>query len=341
MVARGRAEVPHPRLAVAGQQAPARELVARPLADDGAGEIADVVLVEDEHGAEPGGRQRPARAAEAVGVQAPEIHALLEVDLHVAGRLQRTIPAVAGVHVVGRDGSGARLLLACHRWPPCRAAILYRGPRTRAQSLLGLLWAATAAAASTAATRIARSPASQKLLDVPGVLRSAGIELERDQIGRGRHRHGDALDRPRTARGRRPRPATPRVRRPHRSTATSRFRQPDRPRPGDRPRHRLECRRSLRRCSRAAHVGGARDSGIASEQIEVAGRAGDAVHRHRGRPDHRERDSRSRRTATTLASRLSRSAPGAQREGRRPCWRRRRRTRSASAALERWDRERA
>src|SRR5215470_2926368 len=53
MVPRGGAEVPDPGLAVAGQQAPARELVARPLADDGAGEIADVVLVEDEDRAEP------------------------------------------------------------------------------------------------------------------------------------------------------------------------------------------------------------------------------------------------------------------------------------------------
>ena len=53
MVARGRAEVPHPRLAVAGQKTPARELVARPLADDRSGQIADVVLVENEDGAEP------------------------------------------------------------------------------------------------------------------------------------------------------------------------------------------------------------------------------------------------------------------------------------------------
>src|SRR5215510_166124 len=58
MVTRGRAEIPYPRLAVAGQQAPARELVARPLPDDGAGEIADVVLVEDEDRAEPRPRQR-------------------------------------------------------------------------------------------------------------------------------------------------------------------------------------------------------------------------------------------------------------------------------------------
>src|SRR5207237_3047717 len=99
-------EIPDPRLAGAGQQAPPRELVARPLADDGAREIADVVLIEDEHGAEPGLCQRLPRAAEAIGVEALEIHALLEVHLRVPGRLQRPIPAVARIHVLGADGSG-------------------------------------------------------------------------------------------------------------------------------------------------------------------------------------------------------------------------------------------
>src|SRR5438552_3138520 len=106
MVPRGRAEVPYPRLAGAAQQAPARELVARPLADDGPGQITDVVLVEHEHGAEPGFRERLTRAAEALGVQALEVHALLEVHLRVAGRLQRTIPARSRIDVIGADGSG-------------------------------------------------------------------------------------------------------------------------------------------------------------------------------------------------------------------------------------------
>src|SRR5207244_13495271 len=90
------------------QQAPARELVARPLADDGPGQITDVVLVEHEHGAEPGFRERLARAAEAIRVQALEVHALLEVHLRVAGRLERTIPAVSRIDVLGADGSGER-----------------------------------------------------------------------------------------------------------------------------------------------------------------------------------------------------------------------------------------
>src|SRR5439155_6562809 len=69
VVTRGRAEVPHPRLAVAGEQAPARELVARPFADDRAREIADVVLVEHEERAETRARQRLARAPEPIRVQ--------------------------------------------------------------------------------------------------------------------------------------------------------------------------------------------------------------------------------------------------------------------------------
>ena len=39
--------------------------------------------------------------AQAVGVQPPEVDALLEVHLHVAGRLDGPVPAVLGVHGVG------------------------------------------------------------------------------------------------------------------------------------------------------------------------------------------------------------------------------------------------
>src|SRR5262249_59503275 len=53
MVPRRRAEVPDPRLAVAGEQRVADELVAGPLADDGARDVAHVVLVEHEERAHP------------------------------------------------------------------------------------------------------------------------------------------------------------------------------------------------------------------------------------------------------------------------------------------------
>ena len=65
----GRAEVPQVRLAAAGQQREARHLVARPLADVGAGDVADVVEVEEQQGAEVGGSERLAGAAEAVVAQ--------------------------------------------------------------------------------------------------------------------------------------------------------------------------------------------------------------------------------------------------------------------------------
>ena len=48
-------------------------------------------------------RQRGARARQPVVVQAAEVDALLEVDLRVAGRLQRPLPVVVRVDVVGPD----------------------------------------------------------------------------------------------------------------------------------------------------------------------------------------------------------------------------------------------
>src|SRR6185295_18858325 len=115
MVPRRGAEVPHPGLAVAGEQAPARELVARPLADDRPREVADIVLIEDEDGAQPRAGQRLAGAAQTIGVQAAEVDALLEVHLHVAGGLERPVPAVARVHVLGRHGPERGCGLARHR----------------------------------------------------------------------------------------------------------------------------------------------------------------------------------------------------------------------------------
>ena len=93
VVLRRRAEVPDVRIAVAGEQRVARQLVARPLADHGAGRVADVVLVEAQQRAQPGVGERRARAREPVVVQPAEVDALLEVDLRVARRLQRPVPA--------------------------------------------------------------------------------------------------------------------------------------------------------------------------------------------------------------------------------------------------------
>src|ERR1700693_5486033 len=103
MMLRGRAEIPDVRVAVAGQQRIAGQLVAGPLADDGAGGVADVVLVETEQRAETRTRQRGTRTRQAIVVQTAKIDALLEVDLRMPWRLQRTIPPVVRVDVVGPD----------------------------------------------------------------------------------------------------------------------------------------------------------------------------------------------------------------------------------------------
>src|SRR5918992_1340697 len=68
--------------AAARQQREARHLVARPLADVGAGDVADVVEVEEQQRAEFGGGQRLAGAAEAVGAQPLRVDPLLPVDVH-------------------------------------------------------------------------------------------------------------------------------------------------------------------------------------------------------------------------------------------------------------------
>src|SRR5436853_1624014 len=120
-----RAEVPHPGLPVAGEERPARQLVACPFADHGARDVADVVLVEEEQAPQTRAAQRLAHAAEAVGVEAPEVHALLEVDLHVAGGLERPVPAMARVD----GGLGGRRLwcrrrrLAGHRMSSRESAV--------------------------------------------------------------------------------------------------------------------------------------------------------------------------------------------------------------------------
>ncbi len=66
VVARGRAEVPEDRIRAARQQHPARVLVARPLADVRARDVADVVRVEEEQRAEVGCLERRLRAVEPV-----------------------------------------------------------------------------------------------------------------------------------------------------------------------------------------------------------------------------------------------------------------------------------
>ena len=75
-----RAEIPEMRLGIAGEQRIAGELVARPIADDRRGHVADIVLVEAQQRAEARLRQRRARSRQAIAVETAEIDALLEID---------------------------------------------------------------------------------------------------------------------------------------------------------------------------------------------------------------------------------------------------------------------
>src|SRR5262249_46975323 len=103
IVPRGRTAVPHPWLAPAAQPTPARDSVAPPLAHDTADQIEAVGLSQGPPGPETGGGQPLAPAPEPVGVQPPEVHAPLDVLLHAAGRLQRAVPAMARIDVLGAD----------------------------------------------------------------------------------------------------------------------------------------------------------------------------------------------------------------------------------------------
>ena len=80
VVARRRAEVPEDRVVAARQQREARVLVARPLADVRARDVADVVRVEEQERAEIRGLERRLRPRETVAAQAGEVDPLLPVD---------------------------------------------------------------------------------------------------------------------------------------------------------------------------------------------------------------------------------------------------------------------
>ena len=124
VVLRRRAEVPQVRLAAAGEEREARHLVARPLPDVGARDVADVVEVEDQQGAQLRCLERLADAVEPVVPQPLGVDALLPVDGlesrgadrsggHLAAPLARSRRAGAscaglcsGTAIVARDSRG-------------------------------------------------------------------------------------------------------------------------------------------------------------------------------------------------------------------------------------------
>src|SRR6185295_3880047 len=127
-----RAEIPQDRVrARAGQQRPAADLVALPFPNFGRGEIADVVDVHHQQGAEIGLVQRLARACETVLVQAAVIDPLLEIDPHGAERGQCAAPVVARVDVLGGDLADG----VVHRLTPLFALAHYRRYALQCRSL--------------------------------------------------------------------------------------------------------------------------------------------------------------------------------------------------------------
>ena len=106
----GRAEVPEHRFLAAHEQREAAELVALPLADLGAGDVADVVDVEEEQRAALRLVERRAGAREAVGTQPVEIDPALEVDADVAGRRDCAVPAPLRIERLFLEGFGRNRL---------------------------------------------------------------------------------------------------------------------------------------------------------------------------------------------------------------------------------------
>src|SRR5687767_7711411 len=114
-----RTEIPYPGLAGSGEQTVPDQFVARPLANDRARDISDVVLIEAEDRAQVRFAQRVASAREAISVQALEVHAFFEIDLCRAGRLKRPMPAMRRLQIVFVDGKELRpTRLLCHSSSP-------------------------------------------------------------------------------------------------------------------------------------------------------------------------------------------------------------------------------
>ena len=147
----GRAEVPEDRIGAAlGQQRPAADLVALPLADLGGGEVADVVDVHHQQRAEVGLLQRLAGARQPVAVQAAIVDALLEIDAHGAEAPAARAPSCSAGRCPPRgSGAWARARMLGHGLPPGghaakRGRSVAPGRRSckrhRAALILGLGW---------------------------------------------------------------------------------------------------------------------------------------------------------------------------------------------------------
>ena len=110
----GRAEIPHEGLFVAGEQSETAHLVPFPLADLGAGDVADIVDVEQQQRAALGTLQRGLGAAKAVAAQPIVIDAAFEIDGGVAERGDVPVPAPVRVDVARSQDAGTESGVRSH-----------------------------------------------------------------------------------------------------------------------------------------------------------------------------------------------------------------------------------
>jgi hypothetical protein len=103
MMRSSRAEVPQVGVRVTGKQRVAANLVPAPLPDDTARQVADVVVIKTEQGAEIGLLQRLLRPRNAVPVQAPKVDPLLEIDVGSSGCGDRPVPVPVGLNILRTD----------------------------------------------------------------------------------------------------------------------------------------------------------------------------------------------------------------------------------------------
>src|ERR1700733_2601492 len=90
------------RFAVSAQHCETAEFIARPLADCGRGDVADVVIVEAQHGAERRIADRLPSPPQAIAMQSSKIDALLEIDIHDPMSVEAR-PVVMRVDILGFD----------------------------------------------------------------------------------------------------------------------------------------------------------------------------------------------------------------------------------------------
>ena len=143
-LARGRAEVPEDRVAVAAEQDEAGVLVPRPLADVRARDVADVVRVEEEQRAEIGRGQRgPARSSrsrrsrgkstrcsQSTAIVAPREAMVMSALLSIAGGAFRVSTLVTGAC------GGVKLTAAPHTAVTPISSRTIRAPSTSALSFI-------------------------------------------------------------------------------------------------------------------------------------------------------------------------------------------------------------